>query len=125
MDSRWLKALWRVVLPLCTVGWVLALALPGGSASANTGSGNDSCSYASSTFTESTVMRSAQIDGTEDKDITIKFPSGAERKFTGQALLLNFCLPNFYFHYTTAYDILRHCGVEVGKRDFLGTPVTS
>jgi len=39
-------------------------------------------------------------------------------------LLLNFCLPNFYFHTTTAYDILRHCGVEMGKRDFMGTPVT-
>jgi hypothetical protein len=38
--------------------------------------------------------------------------------------LLNFCLPNFYFHYTTAYDILRSCGVDVGKRDFMGTPVT-
>ena len=70
-------------------------------------------------------LKQTQIDGTEDNDITIKFPSGAERKFTGQALLLNFCLPNFYFHYTTAYDILRHCGVEVGKRDFMGTPVTS
>jgi hypothetical protein len=69
-------------------------------------------------------LKPAQIDGTEDKEITIKFPSGAERKFTGQALLLNFCLPNFYFHYTTAYNILRHCGVEVGKRDFMGTPVT-
>jgi hypothetical protein len=64
----------------------------------------------------------AQIDGSEDKEITIKFSSG-ERKFTGQSLLLNFCLPNFYFHATTAYDILRHCGVEVGKRDFMGTPV--
>jgi len=69
-------------------------------------------------------LKPAQIDGSEDKEITIKFPSGAERKFTGQALLLNFSLPNFYFHYTTAYDILRHCGVEVGKRDFMGTPVT-
>ena len=69
-------------------------------------------------------LKPAQIDGTEDKEITIKFPSGAERKFPGQALLLNFSLPNFYFHYTTAYDILRHCGVEVGKRDFMGTPVT-
>ena len=69
-------------------------------------------------------LKPAQIDGTEDKEITFKFPSGAERKFTGQALLLNFCLPNFYFHYTTAYNILRHCGVEVGKRDFMGTPVT-
>jgi uncharacterized protein len=69
-------------------------------------------------------LKPTQIDGTEDKEITFKFPSGAERKFTGQALLLNFCLPNFYFHYTTAYNILRHCGVEVGKRDFMGTPVT-
>jgi hypothetical protein len=68
------------------------------------------------------TLRPAQIDGTEDKDITIKFPSG-ERKFTGQNLLLNFCLPNFYFHATTAYNILRHCGIEVGKRDFMGTPV--
>jgi hypothetical protein len=39
-------------------------------------------------------------------------------------LLQNFILPNFYFHCTTAYDILRHCGVELGKRDFMGTPVT-
>ena len=69
-------------------------------------------------------LKPTQIDGTEDQEITFKFPSGAERKFTGQALLLNFCLPNFYFHYTTAYNILRHCGVEVGKRDFMGTPVT-
>jgi Uncharacterized protein conserved in bacteria len=37
--------------------------------------------------------------------------------------LLNFCLPNFYFHDTTAYDILCHCGIELGKRDFMGTPV--
>jgi hypothetical protein len=69
-------------------------------------------------------LKPVQIDGTEDKEITIKFPSGAERKFTGQALLLNFCLPNFYFHYTTAYNILRHCGVEIAKRDFIGTQVT-
>ncbi len=60
-----------------------------------------------------------QIDGTEDKEIVIKFSSG-ERKFTGQVFLLNFCLPNFYFHATTAYDILRHCGVDLVKRDFLG-----
>ena len=44
------------------------------------------------------------------------------RKFSGQSLLLNFCLPNFYFHATTAYDILRQSGVELGKRDFMGTP---
>jgi hypothetical protein len=68
------------------------------------------------------TIKPEQIDGSEDREITIKFPSG-ERKFTGQGLLLNFCLPNFYFHATTAYDILRHGGVEVGKRDFMGTPV--
>ena len=69
-------------------------------------------------------LKPTQIDGTEDKEITIKFPSGNERKFTGQLFLLNFSLPNFYFHYTTAYDILRNCGVELAKRDFIGTPVT-
>jgi uncharacterized protein len=66
-------------------------------------------------------FKPAQIDGTEDKDITIKLGSG-ERKFTGQTLLLGFILPNFYFHLTTGYDILRHCGIELGKRDFMGTP---
>jgi len=68
-------------------------------------------------------LSAAQIDGTEDKDIKITFPSGATREFTGQGFLLNQCLPNFYFHCTTAYDILRHCGVELGKRDFMGSPV--
>lgn len=68
-------------------------------------------------------FKPAQIDGTEDKMIVIKSPSGDERKFTGQSLLLNFHLPNFYFHLTTAYDILRHAGIEIGKRDFIGKPV--
>lgn len=68
-------------------------------------------------------LEPAQIDGSEDKEIVIKFPSG-ERRFTGQSLLLNQSLPNFLFHATTAYDILRHGGVELGKRDFMGTPVT-
>jgi len=64
-----------------------------------------------------------QIDGTEDKDIVLKFGTN-ERKFTGQTLLLNFILPNFYFHCTTAYDLLRHAGLEFAKRDFMGTPPT-
>jgi hypothetical protein len=68
-------------------------------------------------------LKPAQIDGSEDKEIKITFPSGAVREFTGQSLLLNNSLPNFYFHCTTAYDILRHCGLEIGKRDFMGTPV--
>ena len=69
-------------------------------------------------------LKPAQIDGSEDKAIKITFPSGATREFTGQSLLLTNSLPNFYFHCTTAYDILRHCGVEIGKRDFMGTPVS-
>jgi hypothetical protein len=61
----------------------------------------------------------AQIDGSEDKPISFK--AGAnELKFTGRQYLTGFVLPNFYFHATTTYDILRHCGVELGKRDFLG-----
>jgi uncharacterized protein len=70
------------------------------------------------------TAKPTQIDGTEDKAIKITFPSGATRDFTGQSLLLGNSLPNFYFHCTTAYDILRHCGVELGKRDFMGTPAS-
>ena len=68
------------------------------------------------------AIKPEHMDGTEDKQIVVKFGSG-ERSFTGQTMLLNFSLPNFYFHTTTAYAILRHCGVDVGKRDFMGTPV--
>ena len=68
-------------------------------------------------------LKPAQIDGSEDKAIKITFPSGAVRELTGQSQLLNNSLPNLYFHCTTAYDILRHCGLELGKRDFMGTPV--
>ena len=60
-----------------------------------------------------------QIDGSEDREITIPI-AGQPHRFKGQAYLLNQAMPNFYFHAATAYDILRHCGVEVGKRDFLG-----
>jgi len=68
-------------------------------------------------------FKPAQIDGTEDKEITLTL-GGNQRKFTGQALLLNFILPNFYFHCTTAYDLMRHCGIELGKRDFMSQPVS-
>ena len=69
-------------------------------------------------------IKQTEIDGTETKDISITFPSGQTRQFTGQGLLLGNSLPNFYFHTTTAYDILRLCGVEIGKRDFMGTSPT-
>lgn len=61
-----------------------------------------------------------QIDGTEEKVITLTV-GNETLSFQGQAYLLFFVLPNVYFHVTTAYDILRHCGVELGKRDFLGS----
>jgi hypothetical protein len=62
----------------------------------------------------------SQIDGTEGKEIT-RTLRGQPRTFTGQNYLLQFALPNFYFHSTTAYALLRHNGVEIGKMDFLGT----
>ena len=65
------------------------------------------------------TLNAAQIDGSESKDITLKI-GPAELKFTGQNYLLGFALPNFYFHVTTAYNLLRHNGVEIGKRDYLG-----
>lgn len=64
----------------------------------------------------------SQIDGTEEKDVTFTFKNGATRSFKGQALLLTFSVPQFLFHVTTAYDILRHSGVELIKKDFLGKP---
>ena len=63
----------------------------------------------------------ALIDGTEDKDITIK-RGEKETQYKGMQFLLGHAIPNFYFHITTAYNILRHNGVEIGKRDFLGNP---
>jgi len=65
-------------------------------------------------------IKPAQIDGTEDKAITIKMRD-RELNMKGIELLLNRSLPNYYFHATTAYDILRHNGVEVAKRDFMGS----
>ena len=61
-----------------------------------------------------------QVDGTEEKEVT--FPIGPQQTMTlkGAQYLIGFALPNFYFHATTAYDILRQSGVEIGKRDFLG-----
>jgi hypothetical protein len=60
------------------------------------------------------------IDASADKEIV--FPLGPEKKghMKGDDYLNHFVLPNFYFHCATAYDILRHCGVEIGKQDFIG-----
>jgi hypothetical protein len=64
-------------------------------------------------------IKPEQIDGSEEKTITLTV-RGNEIQFLGQAYLLHFALPNFFFHVTTAYAILRHCGVELGKLDYLG-----
>ena len=62
-----------------------------------------------------------QIDGSEDKEIVIK-RRDKETHYKGMQFLLGHALPNFYFHVTTAYNILRHNGIEIGKRDYLGNP---
>jgi hypothetical protein len=61
----------------------------------------------------------AQMQGAEGREVEIKFPNGSW-KFTGMAYLTEFVLPNFYFHVTIAYALLRNNGVELGKRDYLG-----
>ena len=62
----------------------------------------------------------SEIDGSEAKEVTIT-PGGVARTLSGQRYLMHNALPNFFFHVTTAYDILRHKGVAVGKRDYLGS----
>ncbi len=59
------------------------------------------------------------IDGFEDRQVTLKV-RGNELQFPAERYLLQFALPNFFFHLTTAYAVLRHSGVPIGKRDFLG-----
>jgi hypothetical protein len=63
----------------------------------------------------------AKIDGTEDKEIVIK-RADKETRYKGMQFLLGHAVPNFYFHVTTTYIILRHNGIEIGKRDYLGNP---
>ncbi|MDI3380223.1 DUF1993 family protein [Xenophilus aerolatus] len=61
----------------------------------------------------------AAIDGQESREVRLKVGDG-EMVFDAQRYLLQFAIPNFFFHVTTAYDVLRHVGVPVGKRDYLG-----
>jgi hypothetical protein len=65
-------------------------------------------------------IKAQQIDGTEEKSVTVKRPTG-EVQMKGLELVLHRSMPNFMFHCTTAYDIMRHNGVEIGKRDFMGS----
>ncbi len=64
----------------------------------------------------------ARIDGSEEREVVIRL-RGQDTRFRGLQYLQNFAWPNFYFHVATAYVILRHNGVELGKRDFLGNPL--
>jgi uncharacterized protein len=73
------------------------------------------------TISQLNTFKPEQIDGAEEKTITLE-AGGSTLSFQGMPFLLYFLLPNLYFHVTTTYDILRHCGVELGKRDFLGQP---
>ena len=66
------------------------------------------------------TIKAAQVDGSEDRHI--KFKAGPrELEFKGQAYLTGFALPNFFFHYTMVYAILRHNGLDLGKSDYVGS----
>lgn len=65
------------------------------------------------------TIKPEQLEGSENRDIVLTLRDRT-LEFKGQQYLLTWAQPNFYFHITTAYDILRHNGVEIGKRDFLG-----
>jgi len=62
------------------------------------------------------------IDQAASREVVFTFKNGNTRTFTGKSLLMNFSMPQFFFHVTTAYDILRHAGVDLAKKDFLGPP---
>jgi uncharacterized protein len=64
-------------------------------------------------------LRSDEINAAADKQVVFTFKNGTTRAFTGRSLLLTLSLPQFFFHVTTAYDILRHAGVDLAKKDFL------
>ena len=64
-------------------------------------------------------LKPAQFEGGENRDVTLTI-AGQKMTWKGATYLFHFALPNFYFHATTTYDILRHNGVDVGKRDFIG-----
>ena len=66
-------------------------------------------------------VQASQFEGKEDAEIVLRPGTPKEKKLAGQAYLANYGLPQFFFHVTTAYDILRHNGLAIGKRDFLGT----
>ena len=65
-------------------------------------------------------LNAAQFEGSENKEIVLRPGTPKEKKLGGSAYLQHYGLPQFFFHVTTAYAILRHNGVEIGKRDYMG-----
>jgi len=65
-------------------------------------------------------LNAAQFDGSESREIVLRPGTPKEKKLSGQAYLANYGLPQFFFHVTTAYAILRHNGAVIGKRDYMG-----
>jgi uncharacterized protein len=65
-------------------------------------------------------LPAARFEGSSQRDIVLRQGTPKERRFTGQAYLLSYGLPQFFFHVTTAYALLRHNGVDIGKRDYMG-----
>jgi uncharacterized protein len=74
-----------------------------------------------STLTYIDQFQPSQIDGNESREIVLRLGTPKEKRLTTQVYLLGYTLPQFFFHVTTAYAILRHNGVEVGKRDYMGS----
>ncbi len=66
-------------------------------------------------------LTAAQLEGSETRQVVTQAGTPKEKIFTGQSYLLNYGLPHFFFHTSTAYAVLRHNGVEVGKKDYIGT----
>jgi hypothetical protein len=65
-------------------------------------------------------VKSAQFEGSETREIVLRPGTPKEKKLSGQSYLANYGLPQFFFHVTTAYNILRHNGLDIGKRDYMG-----
>lgn len=66
------------------------------------------------------ALTPAQFEGSEKRDVTVHPGTPHEGHFSGDKYLLHYAMPQFFFHVTTAYALLRHAGVEIGKRDFVG-----
>jgi uncharacterized protein len=65
-------------------------------------------------------LDAARFEGSDEREVVLRPGTPKERSIGGQAYLLSYGLPQFFFHVTTAYDLLRHNGVEIGKKDFMG-----